>query len=154
MFKMRSKVKFKATRIFGIYHSQYVFNWFLSCRVVNKRDISHFVPWPWKWGQRSKLGSEKDSPHMVSYMSIIDSWASKSKISEILAIFSRDLENEVQRSNSTRRLASYGFLYVHNWFLSSKVNNKRDISHFIPWPWEWGQRSNSRSQEDASHMDS
>ena len=81
---------------FPTYGFLYVHNWFLSSKVDNKRDISHFVPWPWKWGQRLKSRSREDSPHMVSYKSTIDSWALKSIISEILAILSRDLENEVK----------------------------------------------------------
>ena len=101
--KMRSKVKFKVTERFATYGFLYVHNWFLSSKVTNKRDISHFVPWPWKWGQRSNSRSRKDLPHMVSYMSTIDFLALKSKISEILVIFVEWPWKWGQRSNSRSR---------------------------------------------------
>ena len=94
--EMRSNVKFKVTRRFATYGFLYVHNWFLSCKVDNKRDISYFVPWPWQCAQRSKSRSREHSPHMVSYMSTIESWALKSIIREILAILANDLENEVK----------------------------------------------------------
>ena len=90
--KMRSKVKFKVTRRFAKYGLLYVHNGFLTSKGNNKKDISHFLPWPWKWRQRSNSRSWEHLPCMVSYMSAIDSWAPKSKISEILAILSSDLE--------------------------------------------------------------
>ena len=45
-------------------------------------------------------------------------------------------------------------IIVHNWFLSSKINNKRDIHRFVQWPWKWGQRSNSRSPQESPYMTS
>ena len=69
--KMRSKVKFNVTRMFAIYHFLYVHNWFLSCKVNNKRDISRFVQWPWKWGQRSNSRSPLESPYMTSYLNVL-----------------------------------------------------------------------------------
>ena len=127
---MRSKVKLKVTRRFAIYGFLYVGNWFLSSKVNNKLDTGHFVPWPRKWGQRSNSRSQEDSSRMVSYTSTIDPWALKS---EILAILSRDLENEVkgQRSNSKSRedlpyMVSY-MSAIDFWALKSIINEILDI---------------------------
>ena len=76
--------------------SLYVHNWFLRCKVDDKRDISNIVQWPWKWDQRSNLRSWEYSAYAISYMSTIDSSALELIVSEILAILSSDLENEVK----------------------------------------------------------
>ena len=70
--KLRSKIRFKVMRIFSIYHSLYVHNWFLSFKVDNKRDISHFVLWPWIWSQRWTSRSQEYSADIISYMSTND----------------------------------------------------------------------------------
>ena len=69
--KIRSKLKFKVARRIGTHHSLYVRNWFLSSDANNKRDIRHFVQWPWKSGQRSNSRSPLESPYITSYLNVL-----------------------------------------------------------------------------------
>ena len=127
--------------------------WFLCFKVNNKQVISHFLLWPWKWARMSNSRSWEHSAYIIPYISTIDSLAPKSIISMLIAIFFFDLENEVEfKFKVMKTFGIYDSLYVHNWLLSSKVDNKQVIGHFVQWPWKWGRRSNSRSQKHSAYM--
>ena len=77
----------------------YVHYRFLSSKVNNMLDISYFVQWPWKWGQRSNSRSRKYSAYIICYKFTIDSRALKSILSELLAVLTQRPWEWGQRSN-------------------------------------------------------
>ena len=91
----------------------------VSYRIEYRSTVSQYVSY--------RSDSNQYSPLMVSYMSTIESLPLKSIISEILAIFSHDLENEVK----------------------GQIQGHKNIRHI--W-FPRGQRSNSRSRKHSPHM--